>query len=335
MNYRHNFPHTNYMLFIDKYGDAAAALNDALSGTDYVARLERELCAMTNRNAVAISTFDGAVHAALHLCGARGGDYVFAPTFTFYSYLAPITNIGAVPVFLDCDPVTRCISPLALETALVWASLQNKPPKAVIIDNAFGSVADYDKLIPMCKAWNIPTIELCADALCGVAGGKPCGSNGDYGVLGFGCGAAIAADDILPIKQFARYEYTDGENHDYRLNNFSAALCCAYLSVAPKIYERNRANLAALSSSLDCVIPPVKGDGATYALIKTNRIKELEAAGFTALRPPLAHMLTRYSGCHYFEHEQGYSVSGELNGCVLIGLDFSAFKRYKLISMLK
>lgn len=319
------------MLFIDKYGEAAAAINDALSGTDYVARLEREISAMTNRNAVAISTFDGAVHTALHLCDVKSGDYVFAPTFTFYSYLAPITNIGAVPVFLDCDPVTRCVSPLALETALVWSSLQNKPPKAVIIDNAFGSVAEYDKLIPMCKAWNVPAIELCADALCGAA----CGSNGDFGVFGFECGAAIAADDVLPIRQFSRYEYTDGENHDYRLNNYSAALACAYITVAPKIHERNKANLSALSASLDCVVPPVKGDGATYALIRTNRANELAAAGFTVLRPPLAHMLTRYSGCHYFEHEQGYSVSGELNRCALISLDFSPFRRYKLISMLK
>lgn len=323
------------MLFIDKYGEAAAAINDALGGTDYVARLERELSAITNKNAVAISTFDGAVHTALHLCGVRSGDYVFAPTFTFYSYLAPITNIGAVPVFLDCDPVTRCVSPLALETALVWASLQNKPPKAVIIDNAFGSAAEYDKLIPMCKAWNVTTIELCADALCGTAGGRPCGSNGDYGVFGFEHGGAIVADDILPAKQFARYEYTDGENHDYRLNNFCAALACAHIAVAPKIHERNKANLSSLCSALDCVVPPVKGDGATYALIRTNQAKELEAAGFNVLRPPLAHQLSRYSGCHYFEHEQGYSVSSELNSCALIDLDFSPFRRYKLISMLK
>lgn len=324
------------MLFIDKQGEAAAALNDALSGTNYVARLERELSAMTNRNAVAISTFDGAVHTALHLCGVQSFDYVFVPTFTFYSYLAPITNMGAVPVFLDCDPVTRCVSPLALEAAFVWASLQNKPPKAVVIDNAFGSIADYDRLIPLCKAWNVPTIVLCADALCGTYNGKSCGSDGDYSVFGFnGAGAVVCGDDIVFAKQFARYEYTDGENYDYRLNNFIAALACAQISVAPKIHERNKANLTALLSSLDCIAPPVKGDSATYALIKTNRIKDLLAMGFPVLRPPLAHLLSRYSDCHYFEHEQGYSVSAELAGNTLIGLDFSPFRRFKLISVLK
>ena len=319
------------MIFIDRQGEAAAALNDALGGTDYVSRLERDLSAATGKSAVAVSTFDGGVHTALHLCGVQSGDYVFVPTFTFYSYLAPVTNIGAVPVFLDCDPETRCVSPLALETALVWASLQNKPPKAVIIDNAFGSVADYDKLIPMCKAWNVPTVELCASTLCG---GR---YDGDYVVIGFGAesGGAVCGDDRSAARRFARYEYTDGENHDYRLNNYSAALACAYLSVLPKIHERGKANLTALISSLDCVMPPVKGDAAFFALCKTDKAKTVEAAGFTVMRPPLAHTLPKYSGCHYFEHEQSYSVCASLGSHALIGMDFSPFRRLKLITMLK
>ncbi|MDE6200579.1 MAG: DegT/DnrJ/EryC1/StrS family aminotransferase [Clostridiales bacterium] len=320
------------MIFIDRQGEAAAALNDALGGTDYVSRLEGEVAAMTGKSAVAVSTFDGGVHTALHLCGVQSGDYVFVPTFTFYSYLAPVTNMGGVPVFLDCEPETRCVSPLALETALVWASLQNKLPKAVIIDNAFGSIADYDRLIPMCKAWNVPTIELCAGANCG---GR---YDGDYVVIGFGSdggGAAVCCDDYTAARRFARYEYTDGENHDYRLNNYSAALASAYLSVLPKIHERNKANLSALLSSLDCVMPPVKGDSAFFALCKTDKAKALEAAGFVVMRPPLAHTLPKYSGCHYFEHEQGYSVSASVSSHVLIGMDFSPIRRFKLISMLK
>ncbi|MCH5155998.1 MAG: DegT/DnrJ/EryC1/StrS family aminotransferase [Clostridiales bacterium] len=320
------------MIFIDRQGEAVAALEGALSGTDYVERLTRELAYSTGKNVVAVNTFDGGVHTALHLCGVKSGDYVFAPTFTFYSYLASITNIGAVPVFLDCDPITRCVSPLALETAFVWAGLQNKPPKAVVIDNAFGSIADYDKLVPMCKAWNVPSIELCT------AGGA-CASNCDYGVISLasdgGGSIVVCGDDIAAAREFTRYEYTDGENHDYRLNNYSAALACAYLTVAPKIRERKKANLAALISALDCVYPPVNGDVADFALCKTDKAKLISAAGFNVLHPPLAHALPKYSGCHYFEHEQGYSVAQSLSGQVLIDMDFSPIRRLKLISLLK
>ncbi|MCH5154652.1 MAG: DegT/DnrJ/EryC1/StrS family aminotransferase [Clostridiales bacterium] len=318
------------MIFIDRQGEAVAALEDALSGTDYVARLENEV-AVPEKSAVAVNTFDSGVHTALYLCGVKSGDYVFAPTFTFYSYLTPIANMGAAPVFLDCDPTTRCVSPLALETALVWASLQNKLPKAVIIDNAFGSKPDYDVIIPLCKAWNVPVIELCSDAL----GMVP---DCDYCVIALGSdgggGAVVCGDERSKARQFTRYEYTDGENHDYRLNNYSAALACAHLSVAPKIQARKKSNLAALAS-LDCTLPPVKNDSADYALCKTKNAKEIEAAGFNVLRPPLVHELNKYSLCPYFEHEQGFSVASSLKEYALIDMDFSPIKRYKLISLLK
>ena len=325
------------MIFIDRQGEAAAALEGALSGTDYVTRLEHELFSATGKRVVAVSTFDGGVHTALHVCGVKQGDYVFAPTFTFYSYLAPVTNMGAKLVFLDCDPTTRCVSPLALETALLWANLQNKLPSAVIIDNAFGSYADYDVLMPLCKAWNVPAIELCGSSCVTGAGG-----NGDYGVIALGAegflptvGAVMCGDDYQKARQFARYEYTDGENHDYRLNNFSAALACAHFAVAQKLRERKKANLAALLAATDCVAPPVKNDAADYALCKTSNAKAIAAAGFNVLHPPPAHELNRYSGCHFFEHEQGYSVAASLKEYVLIDMDFSPLKRYKLISLLK
>ena len=322
------------MIFIDRQGEAAAALEGALSGTDYVARLERELAYSTGKNVVAVNTFDSGVHTALHLCGVNSGDYVFVPTFTFYSYLTAVTNIGAVPVFLDCEPFTRCMSPLALETALVWASLQNKPPKAVVIDNAFGSIADYDKLIPMCKAWNVPAVELC-----GSLSEARTGGNGDYGVISLasdgGGGVVVCGDEKTEALRFTRYEYTDGENHDYRLNNYSAALACAYISVASKIRERKKSNLAALLSALDCVASPVDGDSADYALCKTDNFGRIAAAGYNVLHPPLAHTLPKYAGCNFFEHEQGYSVASSLSAHVLIDMDFSPIRRFKLIAMLK
>lgn len=317
------------MIFIDRQGEAVAALEDALSGTDYVARLEQEFSAAV-KPAVAVNTFDSGVHTALYLCGVKRGDYVFAPTFTFYSYLAPIANMGAKPVFLDIDPTTRCVSPLALETALVWASLQNKLPKAVIIDNAFGSKPDYDVIIPLCKAWNVPAVELCV-------GTHNMYGECDYSVISLGTnsgGAVICGDDCEQARKFTRYEYTDGENHDYRLNNYSAALACAYLSVAPKILQRKKSNLIALAN-IDCAAPPVKHDNADYALCKTKNTKAIAAAGFNVLHPPLVHELKRYSACQFFEHEQGYSVAASLKEYVLIDMDFSPIKRYKLISLLK
>lgn len=330
------------MLFIDRHGEAAGALEQALSGGDCVARLSAELEALYGKSTVALSSTDAALHTALHLCGVTDGDYVFVPTFTFYSYIATVDHAGGVPVFLDCDPTTRCVSAAALETAFMWAELQNKPPKAVIIDNAFGSIADYDVLCPLCKAHNTPIIELCCDAFCGEYNGKPCGTNGDYGVIGFdkrllgGGGAIVCGDEKQKAQRFARFEYSDGENHDYRMNNFIAALCVAQLGVSKKITVRARNNLAALCSSLDCIVQPVDGDAATYALCRAaNMIGELKVMGYNVKTPPPVHTLPQYADNYYFEHEQGYSACRAFDDCCLIGMDISLLKRLKLIRLLK
>lgn len=330
------------MIFVDKQGEAAGALTDALSGTDYVSGLERALSAELNKNVVAVCSPDAALHTALHLCGVERGDLVFVPTVTFYSYVASVAHVGAVPIFLDCDPATRCVSPSALETALMWAELQNKPPKAVVIDNAFGAVADFDVLAPLCKAYGAHVVELACDAFYGAYNGRRCGTNGDYGVLAFdkrlhgGGGALVYGDEDARVREFTRYAYSEGENYDYRLNNFVAALDYAQLSSAKRLYDKCKANLAAITGATENVFRAKNGDAATYAFCRAARIvPDLIGAGFEVKKPPLVHTLPQYGESMYFEHEQGFSACEQFSDYCLVGTDMSALSRIKLISMLR
>lgn len=330
------------MLYTDRQGEAAGAICGALAGDDYVSRLENSFAAATGKNALALCTGDAALHTALYLCGVTDGDYVFVPTFTFYSYVATVAHVGGVPVFLDCDPHTRCISASALETALVWSELQGKPPKAVVADNAFGAVADYDVIYPLCKAWGVPLVELAFDALGGNYRGVPCGANGDYGTLSFckriigGGGLLLCGDDKNAAEEFARLRYSERENHDYALHNLLAALDYAQLDAAEKVTSRARKNLDALCKQFDFVAPPTAGDAATYALVKAaGCAAELRAAGFKVKKPPLVHTLPQYRDCHYFEHEQGFSACRAFDEYCIIDTDMSAYSRKKLERLLK
>lgn len=328
------------MLFIDRYGEAANALACALEGDDKREKLEKEMSADHGKRAVALCSTDAAIHTALYLCDAKDGDYVFVPSFTFYSYVSTISHVGAIPVFLDCDPNTRCVSTSALETAFLWASLQAKPPKAVVVDNAFGSIADFDSISPICKAHDVPVIELAVDAYGGEYKGKPCGGSGDYGVVGFckqlpGGGAVLlCGEDEHKARKFARLEYSDGENHDYGMDNFTAALDAAQRDSAYKIVKRARANLAALCLKSEAVAPPVLGDAATYALCKAPSPNDLRALGYTVKRPPPVHILPQYRECAFFEHEPGYSVCTSFSDKCLISMDMSVFARNRLARLL-
>ncbi len=331
------------MLVIDRRGVAAGAMANALSGDDYAARLEREIGARAGKRAVALASADAALHTALALCGVKLGDYVAVPTFTFYSDVATVANIGAVPVFVDCDPITRCASAAALETAMLWAELQNKPISAAVICDAFGSVADFDTLVPLCKAHGVTAVEFCRGVFGGEYKGRMCGGNCDFGVIelgrdGIGGGGALVldGDDEKRAREFTRQRYTDGESFDYKINNVVAAIDCALLETDEKLLSRRRANLSAVSAAVDGIAQPIDGDGAFYALAKCARHAEtLRAAGFSVKAPPPVHTLPRYHGCAFFEHEQGFCVSRGFSDHCLIGMDISLAKRVKLIHKLK
>ena len=89
----------------------------------------------------------------------------------------------------------------------MWSELQGKPPKAVVADNAFGAVADYDVLCPLCKAWGVPLVELAFDALGGNYRGVPCAS----------VGGAMKSNCLHSASRFLRA----------RAAAFSAASICA------------------------------------------------------------------------------------------------------------
>lgn len=329
------------MILIDRYGESAAAALGALSDAGYVMRLEREVERRTRRAAVAVCSPDAALHTALHICGVRRGDYVFVPTFTFYSYIATVENMGGVPVFLDCDPITRCVSAAALDTALLWARLQNKPPQAVVIDNAFGSLADYDVLMPLCKSYDVATVEIAACGFNCKHGALPYGVHCDVGAVGFdkrlhGGGAVVLCDDKADAQMFIRARYSDGENHDYRLNNIVAALDLAGLVASDKISARARKNLDALCREHECIAKPTVGDSGRYALCDPPcGVRALVAAGYTVKQPPCVHTLDRYRDYPYFEHEPGYSVCSSFSHRCLIDMDFGAVARVKLSRMLR
>lgn len=308
------------------------ALFEAQSGKDCVSSLRKTLSAYFGKDTVPVCSLDGALHTALYLCGVLAGDYVFVPTYTFYSYIQAVDNIGAVPVFLDCD-MTRCVSPEALDAALLWAQLQNKLPKAVVIDNAFGASANLNLLVPMCKAYSVPTVELCG-TLGGKYSGKNCGSCADYGAVGLPSGGAIVCgDDKEKAEEFCRYAYTDGLNFDYRLNNYAAAVDCATIDEQKKSASRGNANLSALMAKCDCAVSPF-GDSGRFACVRTDRAGELTAAGFEVKKPPPVHTLDKYREANYFEHERGYSVSQTLSKNALIGMDFPFYKRAKLLHII-
>ena len=72
-----------------------------------VKRFEEEFAAAVGaRHAIALNSCTAALHLAVEALGLRPGQAVLVPTMTFAATAEVVRYLGAVPVLVDCDPVT-------------------------------------------------------------------------------------------------------------------------------------------------------------------------------------------------------------------------------------
>jgi len=66
------------------------------------------------KRAIAVSSGTSALQVAYRAAGVGLGDEVILPALTFIATASPILQLGAIPVFVDIEPESRCISPDAV-----------------------------------------------------------------------------------------------------------------------------------------------------------------------------------------------------------------------------
>ncbi len=81
--------------------------------------LEREFAAFAGaKHCVAVNSGTAALHIALAAAGVGPGDEVLVPAFTFVATALAVMHQGAVPVFVDVEPLTFGMDPALLEAAV-------------------------------------------------------------------------------------------------------------------------------------------------------------------------------------------------------------------------
>lgn len=109
----------------------------------------------------------------------KKGDEVIAVAAGFPTTVNPIIQFGAIPVFVDIDPLTYNIDPAKIEAAITPKT------KAIMLAHALGNPFDLNKVTAICKAHGLWLIEDCCDALGAIYNNKMVGSFGDIGTLSF------------------------------------------------------------------------------------------------------------------------------------------------------
>jgi len=126
------------------------------------------------KHAIALNSCTAALHLALEAVGVRRGDLVLVPALTFAATAEVVRYFDAVPVFVDCDPVTLCMDPAAAaETAakirrgeqLPGMTLPYGPMKAIIPMHYGGQMVDVDAITAVAVEHRLAIIDDAAHTL--------------------------------------------------------------------------------------------------------------------------------------------------------------------------
>ena len=95
---------------------------------------EQEFAAVVgSRHAVGVSSGTAALHLALRLAGVGPGDEVLCSTLTFIASAAPITYLGAKPVFIDSEALSWNMDPALACEAIERKAKAGRAPKALVL----------------------------------------------------------------------------------------------------------------------------------------------------------------------------------------------------------
>lgn len=205
------------------------------------------------RHAIAVTHCTSAIHLSLAALEVGDGDEVIVPDCTWIASAAPISYVGATPVFADVDPQTWCLSADAFERAITPRT------KAVIAVDLYGGMPDLARICEIAETHGIAVIEDAAEAFGSMRDGKMAGTFGRTGVFSFhgsktmttGEGGMLITDDstirdrVLFLRDHGR---VPGDvsffNHEvafkYRMSSMQAALGLAQVERAEELVGGKR-----------------------------------------------------------------------------------------------
>lgn len=128
-----------------------------------------------------------AISLALEALGVGRGDEVITVPNTFIATVEAICQVGAVPVFVDVDPVTHAMDPHLIEAAITPRT------RALIPVHLYGNMCDMEAISLIAQKHGLKVIEDAAQAHLATFRGRAAGAWGDAATFSFYPGKNLGA----------------------------------------------------------------------------------------------------------------------------------------------
>ncbi|MHC4205519.1 MAG: DegT/DnrJ/EryC1/StrS family aminotransferase [Planctomycetota bacterium] len=271
--------------------------NTAFSGGRFVEEFERNFASFCEcRFAIGVSSGTSALWLALQALGIGRGDEVITVPNSFFATAEAISLCGAVPVFVDVDPVTYTMDPALLEETITPRT------KALVPVHLYGQMADMDPILAVARKHGLSVVEDACQAHGALYKGQKAGSMGDAGCFSFypgknlgaygEAGAIVTSNPDLAGRVRALRDHGQSEKYHHsllgwnaRMDGFQGAILSVKLKYLDQWNRARRANARIYNEQLeieDMLILPQEANYAThvyhiFALLFEERDALLEA----------------------------------------------------------
>lgn len=205
------------------------------------------------KHAVSLPSCTSGLHLALAALGIGSGDEVIVPDLTWIASAAPISYVGATPVFADIDERTWCLSAESVRACLT------ENTRAILPVDLYGGVPDYTALRTIADEHGLKIIEDSAEAIGSEFNGRKAGALGDVATFSFHGsktfttgegGMLVTNDDAVQsrVMQLRDHGRAPGDVHfkntevafKYKMPPVAAAIGLAQVERAEELVARKR-----------------------------------------------------------------------------------------------
>ena len=223
-----------------------------------------------SKYAIGVNSGTDAIKLSLKCLNIKANDEVITTANTFVATVGALTELGAKPVFVDCDD-TFCMNVNQLEKKIT------KKTKAIVPVHFTGYMTDMSKLLKISKKYNIPVVEDACQSILGEINGKKAGTWGSFGAFSlhplkninvWSDGGIITTSNFKFYKKLnllRNHGLSDRDTvkingYNSRLDTFQAVVGNWLLPKAKKIASQRIKNAAYLDKNLsrikEITIPP-------------------------------------------------------------------------------
>ena len=222
--------------------DIDANMNSCIENSQFingpwVEKLESMLSKRFISNVAGVGSGTAAQQLSLLACGIGPGDEVLVPSMTFFSTAETVSQVGATPVFVDCELDYYCMD---VED---FASKITPKTRAVMPVDLYGQHANLKQIRDICDQHNLFLIQDSAQSFGSTHHGFPVGTFADLAIHSFypaknfdcyGDGGAVSGKEelVARVRSLRDHGRTEKYVHkeigwNHRLDGLQASILCA------------------------------------------------------------------------------------------------------------